>query len=292
MYTNTRTKALVKDNADKEESQPKCFREAAAKESAPLLGIALTIPSVVVAQIAGQAGYGFCLIDMEHSPLSAEMTTNLVHSIVASSRGSCFPLVRVPSQGVEWIKWALDSGAAGILVPMVENKAEIDQIVDRAVFPPHGKRSFGPALAPWGLPTGAHGGVPEYFARARSGDIALIPMIESREGVENAEEIISAQGVTGVFIGPLDLRLSLGLNGMDGSEPKYTQALEKICRIAKGHKKLVGSIAMDIQTVHKRSQEGIDFLIRSVDAGLLAKGMAEARQQTLESISLQQRPCL
>jgi 2-keto-3-deoxy-L-rhamnonate aldolase RhmA len=179
---------------------------------------------------------------------------------------------------------ALDSGASGIILPMINNKSDVDEIIEKALFPPRGKRSFGPAMAPWGLPDGAHGGVSVYFQWALEGQIALLPMIESKEGLENAEQIISTEGVSGVFIGPMDLRLSLGLNGGDGLEPEYIQALNKICSLTKKYNKIVGSLGMDATTVRRRAEDGMNFLVVSADANILDVGFQKALGVAHESI--------
>lgn len=250
------------------------FQAVAQNNASPLLGAAITIPSVFVAQILGQTLCDFVFVDMEHSPMSAETMTSLVHAITSSSRGAVLPVVRLPSQGVEWIKWGLDSGAAGIIIPMVNTKDEAEQIVSRAVFPPKGKRSFGPARAPWGLPDGAQGGVPTYFQRALDGDVAILPMIESLEGLRNVDEILSVQGVSGVFIGPMDLRLALGMSGIDGTESAYTDAVEAIFAAAKKEHKLVGSLGMGSHMTRRFTQLGADFLVVSADAAVLSAGIS------------------
>lgn len=262
------------------------------KQQGPLLGTALTIPSTVIAQIVGTIGYHFVLIDMEHSPLSPEITTQMVHAIVASSRGATFPIVRVPSHGLEWIKWALDSGASGIIVPMVNNKNEVERIIDGAIYPPHGSRSFGPARAPWGLPSGPKGGVGEYFQRAKNGEVAIFPMIESRDGLANAEDIISTKGVSGVFVGPVDLRLSLGLSGLDGTEPAFLEALGEICTLGEKHGKVVGSLAMSPDVVQKRTQDGMRFLVVSSDAGTLSAGLNTHLEKATQEAARAERPSL
>lgn len=245
---------------------PEDFIHAVVKKAGPAPGVALTIPSVTVAKLLSQVRYDFVFIDMEHSPLGPEQMTAMVHGVVASSRGSCFPLVRVPSQGVEWIKWALDSGAAGIIVPMVNHQAEMRTIAQHALYPPRGRRSFGPSSAPWGLPNGPGGGVGEYVQRASEGKIAILPIIESAEGVENVEDVTSIDGVSGVFIGPVDLRLSLGLSGADGEEPVYKAALQKIIGATKKRGMVVGSLALDEKIARKRAMEGFNFLVVSTDA--------------------------
>lgn len=152
--------------------EPDSLITAMEKQKRPFLRAALTIPSTVVAQVVGGAGHDFVFIDMEHAPLKPEKTTQMVHAIVASSRGSCFPIIRMPSHRVEWIKWELDRGA--IVVPMVNNKAEVDEIMNRTTYPPQGSRSFGTARAPWGLYGGPQGGVAKYFESARTSDIAIL----------------------------------------------------------------------------------------------------------------------
>ena len=121
-------------------------------------------------------------------------------------------------------------------MPMVNDAKEMKAIIDRALYPPRGRRSFGPIYAPYAHPDGskAGGGQAGYFERARQGDVALLPMIESKDGLENVEEIMSLDGVSGVLVGPADLRLALGMPvGIDGPEPEFVDALKKIVSTGK-----------------------------------------------------------
>lgn len=77
------------------------------------------------------------------------MANDMVHSTITASQGSCVPVIRVPSHGVEWIKWALDSGYSAIIVPMVSDREEMDLIIKRACYPPLGQRSSGPFRTPY-----------------------------------------------------------------------------------------------------------------------------------------------
>ncbi|KAH8901427.1 Phosphoenolpyruvate/pyruvate domain-containing protein [Thozetella sp. PMI_491] len=291
MYQNTTETQPPTPGTDALEP-PQTFIQAATKKQTPCLGIALTIPSIVIGQMIANTGCDFAFIDMEHSPISPELATHLVHSVVSASRGSCFPLIRIPSHGVEWIKWSLDSGAAGIIIPYINNKTEMEQVLDRALYPPHGRRSFGPAMAPWGLPDGPEGGVGTYFQRARQGGVAILPMIESKEAVENAEEIIAMEGVSGVFIGPMDLRLSLGLGGLDGNEPEYLKAVAKVCRLSKQYGKIVGSLGTDPDSARKRTNDGMNFLVTSADASVLADGFRKSLEVARNSTKATGRPYL
>lgn len=254
--------------------QPKSFVSAIkASNGKSIVGTVLTIPSSIIAQLAGQAPGEFVMIDMEHAPMTIDVVTQMVSVYVTSSQGTKYPLVRIPSHGVEWVKWALDSGAAGIIVPMVNNAKEMKDIIDRAIYPPGGRRSFGPILAPFADPNGPSSGMGGYFGRAKAGEVALLPMIESKEGVENAEEILSLEHVSGTFIGPADLRLSLGMSpAVDGTEPEFLEAMAKVVTVAKKHGKVVGTMGMGEEVAKKRAAEGMDFLLSTFDNGAMVAG--------------------
>lgn len=74
----------------------------------------------------------------------------MCHAVLAASQGACLPIIRVPSHGVEWIKWALGSGAAGIVIPIVNTTEEMRAVINKALYPRHGSRSWGPFHAPFG----------------------------------------------------------------------------------------------------------------------------------------------
>lgn len=247
-----------------------------SQQGIPLIGTILTIANVTIAQATGQSASDIIMIDMEHAPQPIDTVTAMVHAFNNSSRGRGLALIRIPSHGVEWIKWALDSGAQGIIVPMVNNAAEMRAIIDRAVYPPGGRRSFGPIYAQHAYPDGvkAGGGQMGYFERARRGDVAILPMIESKEGLENVEEILSLDGVTGVLNGPADLRLSMGLTAaIDGPEPEFKAALKKIVDTARKHGKIVGGVALGEDAIAKRAEDGFDFVLTGFDMGALISGM-------------------
>jgi 2-keto-3-deoxy-L-rhamnonate aldolase RhmA len=249
-----------------------------ARRNGPLFGTFLMFNSIFSAQLVASSGYDCILLDMEHSPISALEATHIVHAVGAASNGSCAALVRVPSHGVEWIKWALDSGASGIVIPMVNSKEEIELIVSRACYPPLGQRSFGPLHAPFANRNSDRTTVAEYFSRA-SADIAIIAMIESKMGVKNAEQIIGAEGVSAVFVGPMDLRLSLGLMGADGDEPEFHQALVNIVQIAEKHSKPAGIMALTQTSLIRHVNLGFKFILYQSDSSLLA----QSAQASLEN---------
>jgi 2-keto-3-deoxy-L-rhamnonate aldolase RhmA len=210
------------------------------------------------------------MIDMEHSPMSALDMTAIVHSTVAASAGTCVPLVRVPSHGVEWIKWALDSGASGIVIPMVNSRRECEEIISRARYPPAGARSSGPFRTVYAnLNKDA---TVERYKIETAKEVAVIPMIESAVGVQDAEGIMSVPGVDGVFIGPVDLRASLGLDGVFGMEEIYLEALQKIVGLGKKLGVFVGILGVGETALTRYTQMGFDYLLLPTDAELFAVG--------------------
>ena len=228
----------------------------------PAIGCTLGFGTPFSAQLISRVGYDFVLIDMEHNPLSARDAGMMTHVVIAASAGKCKPVIRVPSHGVEWIKWALDCGAPGILFPMVQSPAEMESIIQCSVYPPRGQRSFGPAMAVFADLDPAT--TPVKYLSHTSATLAIIPMIESVKGLENAEAICSIDGVTAVFIGPVDLRMSMGLQGGDGNEEIYLAALQKVLRVCKRLGKPVGTFATDGETCRTRTAEGFDFLMVSL----------------------------
>jgi len=250
------------------------FRSIIDKSSTPVLGCFTSLEPNLPAQIVGRAGFDFVIIDMEHSPYSAKTAVQYVHTVVAASGGKCVPLVRIPSHGVEWVKWALDSGAAGIVIPMVQTKEEMEAIIDRAIYPPGGSRSFGPLNAAYAEldPTST---MFSYFDTAK--DLAIIPIIESVKGVENVEAIFSVKGVSACFIGPFDLMLSTthSIKGMgDPPEASFQDSVKKVIAAGKKLDVPVGCLGGGEAICKKRTELGMDFLLCGSDGAALASGLA------------------
>lgn len=264
--------------ASQERASAPCLQTLASllREKDNLIGAAVTIGSALCAQITARVGFDWVLIDMEHAPVSAREASLMVQAVVSASGGHCVPIIRTPSHGVEWIKWALDSGAAGIIIPMVTSAQECEEIVQRAIYPPQGQRSFGPFLAPY-ADVDPTSDVTKYL-RTRVKDVAIIPMIESAEGVKNAEEILSVPGVTGCFVGTYDLRQSLGLPGGDGEEPSYISALETILQAGKKNNVVVGTVGATEASAKRKVEMGFKFLLTGQEPNFLAAGASQVLQ--------------
>lgn len=153
--------------------------------------------SSYTAEVMGSAGFDWCCIDMQHG---LPDRSDLIPMVQALQLHGCPAVVRVPSLADSAIGHSLDAGAAGIIVPMVRTADDAIEAVAQCMYPPRGVRSFGPLRdklksQPVDL---ASKSPPRCFA-----------MVEDRVGLENLEAIATTEGLTGVFLGPADLGLSL-----------------------------------------------------------------------------------
>src|SRR5690242_3814393 len=135
--------------------------KAKLKRGAVSAGAWLNLGSIANARLMSRVGFGWPTIDMEHSAQNPELMAAMVATI-ADAPG-CAPLVRVPANSVEWFKWALDAGAWGVVVPMVNTRAEAERAVSWSKYPPQGTRSIGGVFAQYSFGTNSRA---EYAAAA------------------------------------------------------------------------------------------------------------------------------
>lgn len=168
-----------------------------------LIGSLLQMPLPEIAETFVQAGYDWLFIDLEHSPMDARNALDILSA--ADSKIPC--VVRVPWNDEASIKKALDIGATGIIVPLVNNAEDARLAVGRCKYPPQGFRSVGITRAQrFDLDFDA------YMKRANE-DIAVIVQIEHIEAVRNIDAILDVPGIDGVFVGPFDMSGSMNLPG-------------------------------------------------------------------------------
>ncbi|KAJ2788239.1 hypothetical protein GGI15_000044 [Coemansia interrupta] len=234
----------------------------------PVFGVWLTIPSPITARMLATQGFDWACIDMEHSPTNPALMAEMVAAVASS--GTCTPIVRVPSHAPEWFKWALDAGAHGIIVPMVNTADEMHNIANMCRYPPVGKRSMGAFYAPGAFNLRGSRAMTEYIERA-SKDILVIPQIESAEGVENLGSIIKEGGFDALFIGPYDLNASIRA----APDMQYQEALEYIEKTANACDIPLGIYASSGNAAWKRKQDGYTMLVAASDIDCLSSSAAE-----------------
>ena len=186
------------------------------KEQKPFLGTFVQSAAPEFVEASAYAGFRFAAIDLEHSYYSVEKMAELVR---AGEAAGLSMLARVPALDAVWIKKSLDLGAAGVIVPNIDTAEQAAEAVRLSKFTPEGTRGACP-----GVRANHYGaGGPEYYEEANR-STAVIPLVESPEGVRNFDEILRVPGLTAVFLGPVDLSVAMGLKG-DLSAPEVRQAL-------------------------------------------------------------------
>src|SRR2546430_6815732 len=151
---------------------------------------------------------------MKHRHQTLFLMADLIPPI--AEPGPCPPFVRIPANSVEWFKWALDAGAWGVVVPMINTREEALRVVEYAKYPPPGNRSIGGAFGPYGF------GITDKsdYAQAANDEIIVTIQIESKQALENLDDILSVPGIDVAFVGPNDLHAQLGLTpSSEGAEP-------------------------------------------------------------------------
>lgn len=233
-------------------------------------GLWLNLPGTVTAEIAGNAGFDWCLIDGEHGPWDPAGIRDQLTALAATPTPA---VVRVPV-GEEWIiKQALDLGAQTLLVPMVNSAAEAEAIVRACRYPPEGTRGMGAMVAR----AGAFGSFGAYPATAND-QICILVQAESGAAMDDLEAITAVEGVDGVFIGPADLGADLGYRD-DLDNPALWDVIDAgVATICAGGK-VAGIIVSGAQMEARVLKAGVTFLGCGGDAGVLRAGLAALAAQ-------------
>ncbi|MBM4420054.1 MAG: hypothetical protein FJ034_00405 [Chloroflexi bacterium] len=234
-------------------------------EGKPAFGTFMGLGSPVAAESLAHLGFDWLVIDQEHNPFDASL---MVSQLQAMSATPTVPLVRVPWNEGVWIKSALDAGAYGVVIPMVNTRAEAEAAVAAVRYPPQGGRRIG------GARTRLYGGN-DYVERAND-EMLLVVMIESAAGVANAQDILSVPGIDAYFIGPSDLCASLGLaQTWEPEYPEFWAALGKVQDAARGT-----GVAPGIHSNGARAKRMVDlgyrFIALGYDSSYLTGGAAAA----------------
>jgi 2-keto-3-deoxy-L-rhamnonate aldolase RhmA len=236
----------------------------------PALGAWLTLPSVTSARVMAQLGFDWLAVDTEHSAQNPAIMADMVACI--ADAGTCAPLVRVPTNSVEWYKWALDAGAWGVIVPMVQSREEAEQAVSWSKYPPLGTRSVGGVFGPYGF------GVTDWpsYGPLANDQILVVVQIESAQAVENLDEILSVPGIDVAFVGPNDLHAHLGLTpSSEGAEPAFVEALERIKAGARKHQVALGIFSSNGAAAAGRIRQGFQMVNATMDLSSLIEASKE-----------------
>jgi len=221
------------------------------------------------AEILAKAGFAWIALDCEHGEAEDADIGNFCRAV---KQFNCIPLVRVKENAILPIRRALDLGAMGVIMPLVNSAEDARRAVAAAKYPPEGVRGFA-------FHRGNNWGVDfaEYVKTANDA-IAVIVMIESGEAVENIDEILQVDGVDGVFIGPYDMSGSYGIIGQ--TDPLIKEACLKVVTACKKHHKAAGQhiVVPTVENVKAAVRQGFRFLALGMDTVFLANGAKQAAE--------------
>jgi 4-hydroxy-2-oxoheptanedioate aldolase len=207
--------------------------------------------------LAAQGLLDWLLVDMEHSPVDLAMSSMILATIADVSMGECTPLARVAAGSIDKIKQALDAGAQGIIVPMVNTAADAAAVVRFAKYPPEGERGGGGLTPHLGFGLLNHA---EYIPQANA-EIMVAVQIETVEAVENIDAIAQVSGLDMVFIGPFDLHISLNLPPTLWSDaPQFQTAVAKVKAACQKANIPLGTLTPNADNAKARQAEGFQFL--------------------------------
>lgn len=244
----------------------------------PTLGTWVTLGHLHASRVLARCGFDWLTLDVEHAPYDwREIAANI--AVIADA--GCSPLVRIPDGSHTWIKRALDAGAHGIIVPMVETVEQARLAIAAAKYPPVGNRSAGGGMHNLNFDCT----VEDYYLHAND-QVLVVLQTESPLGVENAEAIYALPGCDAIFVGPHDLRFQM--RAADGTFPTpeaHEALIQRVIEVGKQVGTPTGSHVMTAEQCQSRIDQGMQFIGVASDFGLLV----QQAEKLASSLGLQPR---
>lgn len=225
------------------------------------LGMWLGLANSYTAELLACTGYDFLLIDGEHAPNDVRSVLPQLQAIAPYNSA---PVVRPNYNDPVLLKMYLDIGAQSFLIPMIQNKEQAIAALRATRYPPEGIRGVGSALARASRWNNVEG----YLHKANE-EICVLVQVETKEAVDNLDEILSVEGVDGVFIGPADLSADMGYMGNPNHE-QVVKTIEECVKKIKNAGKAPGILMANEQMAKHYIELGALFVAVGVDTTLLS----------------------
>lgn len=233
--------------------------------------------SAGVARVAAAAGAEFAIFDMEHTGWSIET----IRTLCATSHGTeMLPLVRVPATEYHFVARALDMGAQGVMVPMVESVEQAEKIVSSAKYPPAGRRgcAFGIAHDDY------QGGDVAHKMTSANEQQLLIAQIETADGLKNVEAIAAVDGIDVLWIGQSDLSASIGIPGQF-DHPDFLTAMDRVIAACRDNGKIGGLMPTTLDFAEVCVEKGFRMLAWSGDVWIYQAGLKSGMNSLREFVN-------
>ena len=235
---------------------PKNTFKANLKSGTVQIGVWAGMADAYATEMVGTAGFDWVLIDGEHAPNDMRSILGQLQAIEASPSNA---VVRLPVGNEALVKQALDLGVQTLLIPMVESADQARDMVLASTYPPHGRRGVGAALAR----ASRFSEIKDYVTTADA-EIALLLQVENVAGMNALDDILTVEGVDGVFIGPADLAADMGYPGQTGHPEVRAKVLEAIGKIhAAG--RAAGILSTDDEFTQQCIDMGVEFTAVGID---------------------------
>ncbi len=232
----------------------------------PAVNAWLSLGDPFAAEIVAASGFDSVCVDLQHGLADLGSLTPMLQAVGCTG---AVPLARAPWNDASTLMRILDAGALGVIVPMVDDAEQARRAVAACRYPPVGIRSFGPTRA-----AVAHGA--GYAERANQ-EVLVFAMVETRGGIEAAEEIAAVDGLDGIYVGPADLSFALGLPPrLDNDHPDHVRTVAAILEACRRHGKIAGLHTADPDFARAAAGRGFRLLTIATDAACLA---AEVRRR-------------
>ena len=227
------------------------------KQGKASIGSWMQIGNASIAEIMGCAGYDWIAVDMEHGSLSTSQLPDLFRSLELNNT---LPLVRLSMGHFAEAKYALDAGAGGIIIPMVESAQQLQTMISHSKWPPSGIRGVGFSRA------NLYGKNFNNY-REEASQPFIGAQIEHINAVNDIENILAVPGLDAIIIGPYDLSASMGIVAQFDHQD-FTAALNRILKGCEKMKKPAGLHIVDPDPVQlaARINEGYQFIAYSIDS--------------------------
>jgi len=234
------------------------------KSGVVTIGSWMQIPHPSIAEIIGQAGYDWVAVDLEHGSISLQQLPDIFRSL---ELGGTLPLVRLAEGSSKDCKQALDAGAGGIIVPMIESAEQLEYVRNSCNWPPAGNRGVGFSRA------NLFGKYFENYSKEAQSPL-FVGMIENLTAVNNFEEILKVEGLDAILIGPYDLSASMGLTAKF-DHPKFINVLNKLLSLSSSANIPCGIHVVEpsLNELKLRIKQGYKFIAYSIDAVFLNSSM-------------------
>lgn len=225
-----------------------------------VFGLWAALPCGFAAELMCVDGVDYVCIDQQHGLIDYPGMVEMLRAI--EGRRSTVPFTRVPANEPWLIGKALDAGVQGVVVPMVSTAADAARAVAACRYAPKGIRSYGPVRSSMTMDS--------RDTAILGASVLCFVMVETREGVERVDEIAATPGLDGIYIGPADLALGLGLPpDLDKQEPEHVAAVQRILEACQRHKIVPGIQTGTGAAARKMAERGFRLITFSKDSSLL-----------------------